>query len=282
MRRILMMLTMLVAVVLMCIFSPRAYHAFSANTDFHTDDTLNWVATKQGVIRVQTFRNITNEDSIRLVIVIHGDAPFNNPGYQYRAAAKIAAHLKNVVAVGVLRPGYTDSDHHTSNGRRGMTTGDNYTPSRIETIAEVIEQLQRVYRPVSTIVIGHSGGAAIAADLIGLKPTLAQQGVLVSCPCNVDKWRQHMRRLQPVNLLWWIPVSSVSPIDVVKDISPSTKVTLIVGEQDNVTPPALSREYYQKADSLHRRANLVLVPGEGHEILLHPQVSQEIEKAIRD
>jgi hypothetical protein len=42
-----------------------------------------------------------------LVVVLHGDAPFSRPAYQHTFAAKVAATHREVVAVGLLRPGYT-------------------------------------------------------------------------------------------------------------------------------------------------------------------------------
>lgn len=59
------------------------------------------------------------------MIVLHGDAPRSKPDYQETFAAQ-AATGRDVVAIGLLRPGYTDPKGNVSEGERGQTTGDNY------------------------------------------------------------------------------------------------------------------------------------------------------------
>lgn len=105
-----------------------------------------------------------------LVIALHGDAPRNNPSYQYLFAQRVAAGSENTIAVGLLRPGYTDRDGRVSDGRRGRTTGRNYNAWRIEAIARSIEALRDHYGPRRIILAGHSGGSAISAKLIALYP----------------------------------------------------------------------------------------------------------------
>ncbi|HZY98486.1 MAG TPA: alpha/beta fold hydrolase [Candidatus Baltobacteraceae bacterium] len=51
-----------------------------------------------------------------------------------------------------------------SQGIRGLATGDNYTPEDVDAIDNAIATLRAEYRPVRVILVGHSGGAAIAAD----------------------------------------------------------------------------------------------------------------------
>ena len=40
-----------------------------------------------------------------LVVILHGDAPHSNPGYQYGVATQIAATCPDVVVAALLRPG---------------------------------------------------------------------------------------------------------------------------------------------------------------------------------
>jgi pimeloyl-ACP methyl ester carboxylesterase len=42
--------------------------------------------------------------------------------------------------------------------------------------------MRNAYHPRTTLIVGHSGGSAIAADLIALRPELAGAALLVSCP----------------------------------------------------------------------------------------------------
>lgn len=61
-----------------------------------------------------------------LVVVLHGDGPppYQFPSYQHVFASKVAAENRNVVAVGLLRPGYTDPQGHHSQGCSGQRDGD--------------------------------------------------------------------------------------------------------------------------------------------------------------
>src|ERR1700761_7677158 len=61
-----------------------------------------------------------------LVVVLHGDAPFANPGYQYKFAADVAQAAPGSAVVALLRPGYADPYGAKSDGDRGFASGENY------------------------------------------------------------------------------------------------------------------------------------------------------------
>src|SRR5262245_47698998 len=109
----------------------------------------SWV--QGGDYRLHT--NIFTGDKVRekpvLLVVLHGDAPRNpscptrecgEPDYQDAFAAQVAAG-RDVIAVGFLRPGYTDPHGNTSDGERGQTTGDNYNARNTDAIAAAIAAL---------------------------------------------------------------------------------------------------------------------------------------------
>lgn len=275
----------LVILSLMAIAASGLFYEFKKsqepNIDAHQPDNINWISTKQGNIYVKIFRNKALNDSIRLVFVIHGDAPFNKPGYQYVLTERIAAENENTIAVAILRPGYTDPDNNTSNGIRGLATGDNYTPEVIEAISEVVEKIKKLHHPSKTIVVGHSGGAAITGNIIGLKPRLADVAVLVSCPCDVAKWRKHMSKRQPFNPWWYLNVKSISPGDVAKNISKETEVIMISGANDEEAPIHLSAEYHKLLKDREIESDFISLPNEGHEILLSDPVINRIKNSLK-
>lgn len=279
-KKIIIGLILIVIVSTPLFFYFRVEKDLLRNTDKHLEDTLNWIGTKNGSLHVKTFKSDSLSDSPNLVFVIHGDAPFSKPGNQYVMAKNIATANKNTISIGILRPGYTDAEDITSNGVRGLTTGDNYTPENIDAIAEVINKLKSIYHPRKTVIAGHSGGAALAGDIIGTYPALSDAAVLVSCPCNVPKFREHMKELQN-NPIWSAEVKSISPVDVAEKINEIEEVVLIIGEQDDVTPIALSREYYEKLKLLQRNVQLILIPGVGHEILLSTQVLDAVNEILK-
>lgn len=243
--------------------------------DCSQKDSLHWVTTSLGCLYFNLYKSDSISINPNLIFILHGDAPFNNPGYQYGMAKKVAKQMKNTITIGLLRPGYTDPDSNKSDGIRGEATGDNYTTENIDAISEVIARLKKVYQPKHVVLIGHSGGAAISANIISLKPGLIDKAILVSCPCDLDKWRQYMSTQQPDFLAWKKPVHSVSPISVANTIQKQTKVAVIIGEKDDVTPLALSIEYYNKLKEIGTKVNLIQVPDEGHELLFHDAVMKE-------
>jgi len=112
-------------------------------------------------LKIKIFRSEKLLAHPRLIVVLHGDSPFGPPSYQYAFARSVAAQIENVVVAAVLRPGYSDGSGQKSDGVRGETTGDNYTPAVVDEIAGAVEELKLKFRPTETILVGHSGGAAI-------------------------------------------------------------------------------------------------------------------------
>ena len=212
-----------------------------------------------------------------LVVVLHGDLP--SPSYHYEFSRQAALMINNVVIAALLRPGYTDGAGDRSDGEMGLTTGDNYTPDVVDTLAEIVRQLKQKFHPARTVLAGHSGGAAISADLLGRWPALANAALLVSCPCDVPVWRKHMLELQK-NPIWLAPVKSLSPMDLLDKIPHSVRVRMLVGGDDPVAPPQLSRRY---ADALRRQGDdvsLTIVPGLKHNMLLEPPVFDALKALV--
>ena len=238
-----------------------------------------WVVGGPYRLKAAVFRSAAVSAEPVLVVVLHGDAPFNKPDYQNKLAAQVAAAQRDVVAVALLRPGYTDPQGNTSDGARGVTNGDNWNARNTDSIAAAIGELKRRYQARKVVVAGHSGGAAITANLLGRKPGLIDAALLVSCPCDVKEWRRSMLELtgQPV---FQGPLDTLSAIDQVAGMADRVPVTMIVGSQDKVAPPALSESYRDKAVKLGKPVRLVTLAGKDHEIFLEPAVLAELGRLI--
>ncbi len=217
----------------------------------------------------------------RLIVVLHGDSPFGPPSYQYAFARKVAAQIENVVVAAILRPGYSDGSAQKSDGVRGETTGDNYTPAVVDEIAGAVEELKLKFHPAATLLVGHSGGAAICADILGRHPSASNAALLISCPCNLPKWREHMFQLQNKDPSWYAPVESLSPIDLAGKVSPATKVGLLVGNEDPIAPPDLTKEYAEALRQHGVKAEVTIAPGLQHDILLEPVALEELKKLLQ-
>ncbi|HTE45317.1 MAG TPA: alpha/beta fold hydrolase [Gemmatimonadaceae bacterium] len=206
-----------------------------------------------------------------LLVVLHGDSPFRNPDYQNVFAARAAAANADVVAVAVLRPGYTDPQGHKSDGERGITNGDNYNATNTDAIADAIVELKRKWHARKVVVAGHSGGAAITANILGTHPAVIDAALLVSCPCDVEKWRQHMYALNRANVFQG-RIATLSPIEVIGGISARATIAMIVGAKDDVAPPDISTAYQTAAAKLGKHVTLVQLPGKPHDIFLEGAV----------
>lgn len=210
------------------------------------------------------------KDVKTLVFVIHGDAPFAKPSYQYAFAAD-AAKLPGVRAIGILRPGYEDKDGDVSPGVRGLTTGDNYTPDRVDAIARAIARIEARYPGTRHILVGHSGGAAISADLAALRPDLVDGVLLVSCPCDLPKWRAYMKAKIPY-APFEKPVDSYDSIALVPRLDRRLAVSMMVGSADDVAPPDITQAYAAAVRTRGIAVDLRVLPGKPHDILNEPEV----------
>jgi len=217
----------------------------------------------------------------KLILVLHGDAPFNNPSYQYAIAKRIASENKNVVVVGVLRPGYEDNEGNRSQGERGEAVGDNYTEKVLTSINALTIELKNKYNPSKIILVGHSGGAAISANLISHYPKTYSNALLISCPCDLHQWRSHMKKLQPEAQIWDKKVSSFSPIGEIKKIDDSAELVVVHGENDEIVPINIAEEYVEELRANNKKVNLITLENEGHEIAFNKKIFELINELIK-
>ena len=218
-----------------------------------------------------------------LVVVLHGDGPppYQFPNYQYTFASKVVAENQNVVVVGLLRPGYTDARNHHSQGCSGQRDGDNWDAQNTDAIADAIAALKNRYRAREVIVAGHSGGAAIAANILGRRPKLIDAALLVSCPCgDVNRWRAGMLQLTGFSVFKG-DIQSLSPIDQIKGIDPHVPIVMMTGTADHVAPLAVAERYRSAAVNAGKEVTLVELPGRSHNTFIYPEVFAKLHQIIR-
>jgi pimeloyl-ACP methyl ester carboxylesterase len=239
-----------------------------------------WIKVPAGQLKTRVYTGRAVSDAPVLVLVLHGDLPEPAPSYQYEFAKVIADRVESVVAAGVLRPGYRDPTGAQSSGDLGRAVADNYTPEVVDAIARAARELAQEDHAHTIILVGHSGGAAIAANLLGRHPDLARGAVLVGCGCDPSAWRAR-RRFATGNPMFDGPTRSLLPLDLAHDVDPGTLVRMVVGQNDDVAPAADSQGY---ATALRRRgidASVDVVPGLGHNILFTPRVLEAVEDVLR-
>ena len=243
-------------------------------------DGQSWVQGGTYRLRTSSFVSEDKSESPILVVVIHGDAPNNDPDYQYEFAAHVAATYSDLVAVGLLRPGYTDLQGNRSDGERGQATGDNLNVTNTEAIASAIGGLKRRWNARKVVVAAHSGGGVLAANVLGRHPELIDQALLVSSVFDVEKWRQHMHE-QTGARVFQGTIETLSPIELITGMSDRVEVTLIVGSQDEVAPPGFSEHYKAVAVKHGKKVRLVRLEDKGHEIFLHSAVFAQLRPMLK-
>jgi pimeloyl-ACP methyl ester carboxylesterase len=240
---------------------------------------VQWIDVTGGRLKAQIYSTTPLSARPTLVVALHGDIFDPTPSYQYAFAqalvqgfdapampdpvrARLGTHPKvnDVVAAGLLRPGYTDNAGDHSDGRRGEARGDNYTAEVVDAVATAARALAQRFMARRVVLVGHSGGATIAAIILGRHPELADAALLVACGCGATR--------------------SLQPLDVTSGVRPDVTVRLIAGEDDQVTPPDQSRRY---AEMLRQRGvdvQVTVLPGLGHNITFTQPVFSETARLL--
>jgi pimeloyl-ACP methyl ester carboxylesterase len=209
-----------------------------------------------------------------MLVWLHGNVSTGGPANShFRVAQKAAADLAagHVLSVALVRPGYPDGTGAYSSGSDNGRI-DNWTHAVVAEIGTVIARLRNRFRPQTVILIGHSGGAAIAASLLGMKPELAGAAILIGCPCDMQAWRVGRSRM---------PWRSEDPMNWVSSVTAGTRVIALTGSLDTTTAPSLAGDYAARLRSHGIAAEFRLVPDAGHvDILGSPTITAAVSELI--
>lgn len=204
-----------------------------------------------------------------MLVWLHGDLSSGGPAdYHFRIAESAARDFAKdeVLSIALVRPGYPDGSGNTSGGSN-YDRSDQYTADNINEVGAAIEHLREKYNPGRVIIIGHSGGAATAAVLLGMKPALAEGVVLVSCPCDLVAWRMGKRTWR----------RSEDPLRWAAKARPPVKVIALTGSRDQNTSPELAQTFVAALKAAGIDASFEIVAGATHSsALASPDVSSAI------
>lgn len=231
---------------------------------------VEWINTELGQQKALLLHPGQKSGPTKLIVFLHGDSPFRDPIYQYGIAKQISQKTK-ALTMALLRPGYQDDCGDVSGGEKGLTMGDNYTKEVVTSLGAAIRLVQLKNRPSKTIIIGHSGGAALTALLASHFPTLADESILIACPCNLPAWRKSMQALTD-NPQWAQALGGLSPLEELEKVALRRKIHMYVGQEDVVTPPFLSQEFYEAVQKKGAPVDIHLLDGEDHESILRPEI----------
>ncbi|MFA5903817.1 MAG: alpha/beta hydrolase [Desulfobacula sp.] len=210
-----------------------------------------------------------------LIVYIHGNA--STGGHvtsHFKLAEKNAADFAadRVLAVALVRPGYPDDTGAYSSGSDNGRA-DNWQRPTVLEIGAVIEKLKNQFKPETTIIVGHSGGAAIAAVLLGMQPDLADAAILIGCPCDMAEWRNGRGRT---------PWKSEDPLKWVNQVKQTVRIVALTGSGDDTTAPGLSKTYIEQLQQRGIKAEFRLVPDAGHiDVLKSQAITDALAELLR-
>jgi predicted esterase len=260
---------------------------------------LLWVDIPGGRSKAEAFSSTQVSAHPVLLVILHGDLPDPTPSYQYAFAqlvtqgvnapalsetirARLAdwRPIPDVVAVGILRPGYTDDAGDRSDGDMGNAALDNFAPEVVDAIAAAVDQLKKRFGARRVVLVGHSGGAAIAADLLGRHPESADATLLVACVCDPDASRARISQTR-ASPIWKVPTRSLQPLALAPNVRADAVVRLIVGEKDDTALPEYSQRYAETLNKHAVDAQVTIAPSLGHNILLTAPVLAALGELVR-
>ena len=202
-------------------------------------DVEDFETRVSGTSQCLMMRRFGTTEPESMLVWLHGDVSSGgSANYHFQSAEKAAKEFaeSKVLSVAIVRPGYPDGDGNTSSVDVSQTgRWDHYTRENVAEVAGAIDHLRKRFNPKKVIVIGHSGGAATTAVILGLQPGLIDAGLLVSCPCDLVAWRTGKRA--------WS--RSEDPINWADKVPTDSRVVALTGERDDNTSPELARSYVQ-------------------------------------
>ena len=199
------------------------------------------------------YRMFGSETPETLIVWLHGDTSNGGPARShFKPAERFAADhaAKQILSVALIRPGYPDGSGEESSvsfGHGGRK--DSYTDNNVGEVIAAIERFKSRYQPKRTILLGHSGGAAVSAIALGMSPTIADAALLVACACDTSVWR-------------W--TRSENPMAWASKISPSARIIALTGGSDTTTPPAIVDRYIELLKQRGLSASHQIIPGVDH------------------
>ena len=269
----------------------------SAAHEIAAGGVTQWVDTVHGRLKTRIYATEAVSDAPILLIVLHGDIPNPPPSYQYyfaqavtegydavaampepvRARLGESRRYRDIVAAGILRPGYTDEDGDRSDGDMGYAVTDNFTPEVVDAVAEVIAHLKAEYGARAVVLAGHSGGAAISANVLGRHPELADGALLVACGCDPDAFYAR-RRITDPDPFWNQPNPSLRPMVMAADVPNDTRVRMVVGDQDELLP--MTPLYAETLRAHGGDVAVVVAEGLGHNIMVSKAVFETLSSLL--
>jgi poly(3-hydroxybutyrate) depolymerase len=219
-------------------------------------DNLTRVSGGDECLVIKTVAKAGGNASRVLYVLLHGGHSDGSPAVSFYPFADTLMEQAppGSVAVAMIRPGHRDAEGNESGGNGGI---DDWHDHNIDLITDAIARLKHFHHADRLVLVGQSAGAAVSGVIIGRRPGLADAAMLIGCPCQMGPWRFG----KPNKAMVWV---SLSPDDYLDGVPLSTMVTLMVGDDDSETRPALSQGYAAGLRARGVPVSLTILEGHGH------------------
>ena len=195
-----------------------------------------------------------------LVIYIEGDGrawktaslPSDNPTPTNPLALRLAIQDPRPAVAYLARPCQFVTLPSRGCSER-LWTNARFSAAVIETMNEAIEKLKQQYRASQLVLIGYSGGGAVAT-LVAAKRSDIKTIITVAGNLDTDAWVR-LYGLEPLS-------ESINPASVAQSIR-NIPQTHYVGGKDDVIPRAISQSFLQKMGGPNK-AKVIELPNYGH------------------
>lgn len=237
------------------------------------------VADSQGCLAVVPVSDLPGQRRV-VVALLHGDSGGALEQRHVERWKAIGATLSapGRVVVFLLRPGY----HSPAGNSSGWANprDDDYTSVNVDRVAQALRNLRKVYQADNVILVGHSGGAAISALILGQHPDAADGALMLGCPCDVPPWREHRNSQRGGRSEGW--THSLNPLDAVAGLRPGTPVFIATGELDDNTLAKFGKRWSDAAAAQGANAQFEAVAERDHaSIQRWPLIGQRVEALLK-
>lgn len=194
-----------------------------------------------------------------LIVYLHGDSggSVTLPA-DSGTAFNLSQQLK-IKTIALQRPGYR-SELGLSDGYTSTQDGD-YAVEHLDILAAALGRLRVLNSGKKILLVGHAGGAAMAALLASRFSASADAYLLAACPCDLVKW-QKWRNFSAGGAIGG--KGSLSPQAEVENIKATTRIGLVVGNKDDNILPIFSQAYAVSLQAQGVKTRLTYAVGATH------------------
>ncbi len=194
-----------------------------------------------------------------LTVYIEGDGlawisknrPSTNPTPMNPVGLKLALeHPSNNVAY-LARPcQYVANDVHC---RQSYWTSLRFAPEVLEASQQALNKLKQQFGAKRLVLVGYSGGGAIAALLAAKRDDVAK---LITVAGNLDhqSWT-NLHKISPLK-------GSLNPADYIKALSTVEQIHF-VGQQDEIIPSSLTLGFVARFP-ISTKVKVIIIPNQSH------------------